>query len=82
MNDLKVSESLYTITKCLIALSSGDRVLTKLLREFSINLTEIHRHIRKEATTFYRDGINKLIKNQLMEYVGNGGTLEEASRIK
>ena len=36
MNQYKVSESLYTITKCLIALSSGDRLLKKLLRQFGI----------------------------------------------
>ena len=82
LNEYKVSESLYTITKCLIALSSGDRLLRKFFSQFTIELTSMHRHIRKEATAFYRDGLSKLIKNQLMEYVGNGGTLEEASRIK
>lgn len=47
MNDYKVSESMYTITKLLIALSSGDRLLKKLLRQFSVELTSIHRHVRK-----------------------------------
>lgn len=36
MNDYKVNESLYSIIKLLIALSSGDRLLKKLLRQFSV----------------------------------------------
>lgn len=36
MNDYKVSESLYLITKLLKVLSSGDRLLKKLLRQFSV----------------------------------------------
>ena len=75
MNEYKVSESLYTITKCLIALSSGDRLLKKIMRQFGVELSSIHRHIRKEATAFYREGLSKLIKSQLMEYIGNGSTL-------
>lgn len=47
MNEFKVSESLYTITRCLIALSSGDRLLRKLLMQFGLELTSLHRHIRK-----------------------------------
>lgn len=47
MNEYKVSESLYSITKLLIALSSGDRLLKKFLRQYSVELTTIHRHVRK-----------------------------------
>lgn len=82
MNEYQVSESLYTITKCLIVLSSGERLLKKLLKQFNVELTTIHRHVKKEATTFYRDGLSRLIKSQLMEYIGNEDTLEEASKIK
>lgn len=82
MNECRVSESLCTVTKCLIALSSGDRLLKKFLRQFSIELSAVHRHLRKEATAFYREGLSKLIKSELIDYLGNGGTLEEASRIK
>lgn len=82
MSDSKVSENLYVITKCLVVLSSGDRVLRKMLKQFTIDLSSVHRHLRKEANMFYRDGLAKLIKNQMMEYMGNEDALEEASRIK
>lgn len=82
MNDYQVSESLYTITKCLIVLSSGERLLKKLLKQFNVELSSIHRSTKRETTTFYRDGLSRLIKNQLMEYIGNEDTLEEASHIK
>lgn len=36
MNEYQVSESLYTIMKCLIVLSSGERLLKKLLKQFNI----------------------------------------------
>lgn len=36
MNENKVSDQLLLITKLLIALSSGDRLLKKLLRQFSV----------------------------------------------
>lgn len=52
-------------------LSSGEKVLKKILRQFSIELSSIHRHVKKEACAFYRDGLSKLVKTQLMEYVGN-----------
>lgn len=47
MNDYKVSESLYTVTKLLIGLTSGDRVLKKFLMQFNIDLCALHRHVRK-----------------------------------
>ena len=71
MNDSKVSENLCSITKFLIVLSSGDRVLKKLLRQFTVELGSIHRHLssRKEVNSFYRDGLSKLIRSQMMEYM-------------
>lgn len=36
LNDSKVTENLHTIIKCLIELSSGDRVLRKLLKQFTV----------------------------------------------
>jgi hypothetical protein len=75
MSEHRVSESLYAITKLLIALSSGDKLLKKFLKQYSVDLSSIHRHVRKEATEFYRVGLSRLIKNELMEYVGNGSNL-------
>ena len=43
----KVSESLYSIIKCLIPLSSGERVLRKVLRQFSFDLPNLHRHVKR-----------------------------------
>ena len=43
----KVSESLYSIIKCLIPLSSGERVLKKVLRQFSYELPNLHRHLKR-----------------------------------
>lgn len=57
MNENKVSDQLILITKLLIALSSGDRVLKKLLRQFSVELPTIHRHVRHPATEVYRAGL-------------------------
>lgn len=54
LNDSKVTENLHTITKCLIELSSGDRVLRKVLKQFTVEIGGIHRHIRKEANVYYR----------------------------
>ena len=47
MNEYKVSESLYSITKSLINLTSGERVIKKLLIQFNIDLCSIHHHVRK-----------------------------------
>lgn len=66
-----MTENLHTITKCLIELSSGDRVLRKMLRQFTLEIGGIHRHITKEANVYYREGIARLIKNHMMEYMGN-----------
>ena len=63
-------------------MSSGERLLKKMLKQFSIELSSIHRQVKHEATIFYRDGLSRLIKAQLMEYIGNEDTLEEASNIK
>jgi hypothetical protein len=50
----KISENVYNIIKCLVALSSGERVLSKILKEFSLDLPGLHRHLRKETNAFYR----------------------------
>jgi hypothetical protein len=71
MNEFKVSESLFVIIKCLIILSSGERVIRKILKQFHIELIPIHRHLKNDICIFYRDGLSKLIKTQLMEYIGN-----------
>lgn len=47
MNEYKVSESLYSIIKCLIKLSSGEKVLKKILKQFNVELSSIHRHVKK-----------------------------------
>lgn len=78
----KVSESLYSIIKCLVPLSSGERVLKKVLRQFTMDLPALHRHLRKEVNAFYREGLCRLIKKELADHVGNEDTLEEASKIK
>ena len=61
----KVSESLYTIIKCLISLSSGEKVLKKVFRQFTMDLSVIHRHVRKEASAYYKEGFVNLIKTQM-----------------
>ena len=58
----KVSESLYSIIKCLVPLSSGEKVLRKVLRQFTYDLPNLHRHLRKEVNAFYREGLSRLIK--------------------
>lgn len=82
MVGFKFSESLYNILKCLVALSSGEKVLRKVLHQFSVELSTHHKHLRKDSCQFYREALSKLIKNQLIDYVGNSDTLEEVSRIK
>ena len=47
MNDQKVTDSLSTIIKCLIVLSSGEKVLKKLIKQLRIELGTIHRHVRR-----------------------------------
>jgi hypothetical protein len=78
----KVSESLYSIIKCLVPLSSGERVLRKVLRQFTYDLPNLHRHLKREVNAFYREGLSRLIKKELADHVGNEDTLEEASKIK
>lgn len=82
MTGFKFSESLYNILKGLVALSSGEKVLRKVLRQFSIQLSSHHKHLKKDNCQFYRQALGKLIKNQLIDYVGNSDTLEEVSKIK
>ena len=48
----KISESLYSIIKCLIPLSSGERVLKKILRQFTLDLPGLHSHLKKEVNCF------------------------------
>ena len=72
----KVSESLYSIITCLIALSSGAKVLKKILKQFTLELTNIHKHLKPETCLFYREGLSRLVKTQLIEYVSNEDMLE------
>lgn len=72
----KVTESLYTILKCLVALSSGERVLRKVLRQFNTDLSSVHRHLKREVNAFYREGLCRMIKKELSDHVGNDDTLE------
>lgn len=57
MNENKVSDQLILVTKFLIALGSGDRILKKLLKQFTVELPTIHRHVRQQATEVYRAGL-------------------------
>jgi hypothetical protein len=54
MSGFKFSESLYAILKCLVALSSGEKVLRKVLHQFSVELSTHHKHLKKENCQFYR----------------------------
>lgn len=54
MVGFKFSESLYNILKCLVALSSGEKVLRKVLHQFSVELSTHHKHLRKDSCQFYR----------------------------
>jgi hypothetical protein len=47
INEIKVSDSLHIIIKTLVSLSSGERVVKKILRQFCYELTTIHRHLKK-----------------------------------
>ena len=71
MNEFKVSDSLHIIMKSLVSLSSGERVARKVLKQFSLELTSIHRHLKKDVNVFYRDGLSKLTKMHLMDFIGN-----------
>lgn len=82
MNEFKVSDSLHIIMKSLVSLSSGEKVARKVLKQFSLELTSIHRHLKKDVNVFYRDGLSKLTKMHLMDFIGNEDTLEETSKIK
>lgn len=75
MNEFKVSESLHVIIRSLVSLSSGERVVRKILRQFSLELTTVHRHLKKDVNVFYRDGLSKLTKMHLMDFIGNEDTL-------
>ena len=50
----KLSESVHSIIKCLVALNSGDKVLRKLLKQFYFEPTSIHKHMPKDSALFYR----------------------------
>lgn len=54
-----------------MGLSSGEKVLKKVLNQYRVELTSIHRHLRKEASIFYKEGLSKLVKNMLIDYIGN-----------
>ena len=82
MTGFRFSESLYNILKCLVALSSGEKVLRKVLHQFTVDLSSLHKHLRKDNCQFYREALSKLVKSQLIDYVGNSDTLEEVSKIK
>lgn len=82
MTGFRFSESLYNILKCLVALSSGEKVLRKVLHQFTVELSSLHKHLRKDNCQFYREALSKLVKSQLIDYVGNSDTLEEVSKIK
>ena len=71
MNEFKVSDSLHIIMKSLVSLSSGERVARKVLKQFSLELTSVHRHLKKDVNVFYRDGLSKLTKIHLMDFIGN-----------
>lgn len=71
MNEFKVSDSLHIIMKSLVSLSSGERVARKVLKQFSLELTSVHRHLKKDVNIFYRDGLSKLTKIHLMDFIGN-----------
>ena len=57
--------------KSLVLLSSGEKVVKKILRQFSYDLTVIHRHLKKDVNLLYRDGLSKITKLHLMEFIGN-----------
>jgi hypothetical protein len=76
INESKVSDSLHIVMKSLVSLSSGERVVKKILRQFSYDLTAIHRHLKKDVNLLYRDGLSKITKLHLMDFIGNEDTLE------
>lgn len=53
-----------------------------MLRQFTLEIGNIHRHMKKEVNIYYREGLARLIKSKMMEYMGNEESLIEASRIK
>ncbi len=75
MNESTVSDSLHIVMKSLVLLSSGERVVKKILRQFSYDLTVIHRHLKKDVNLLYRDGLSKITKLHLMDFIGNEDTL-------
>ena len=71
MHDFKVSDSLHIVVKSLVSLSSGEKVLKRILRQFSLELTAIHKNLKKETNVLYRDGLSKLTKMHLMDFMGS-----------
>jgi len=53
-HEVRVSETLHTIIKCLVKLYSGDRLLKTLLKQYSIDLLALHKHARRESNPYYR----------------------------
>lgn len=70
MIEYKVSDSLHVIIRSLVSLSSGEKVVKKILRQFNVELTIIHRHLKKEINAYYRDGLSKLLKRHLIDFIG------------
>lgn len=64
MNNYQVSESLYSIIELLSHLTPD--LLPHLLLQFKLNISALHRNAKEESTTFYRDGLSRLIKHLLM----------------
>jgi len=36
-----------------------------------VDVSTIHKHLRKEVGLFYKEGLGKLLKSQLVDYIGN-----------
>lgn len=81
-HEVRVNETSHTIIKCLIKLYSGDRLLKTLLKQYSVDLLLMHKHARRESNPYYRETLNRLIKNNLMDFVGNQEILMEISKIR
>jgi len=80
--EVRVSETLHTIVKCLVKLYSGDRLLKTFLKQYSTDLNAMHKHAKRESNPYYRETLNRIIKNNLMDFVGNQEILSEISKIR
>lgn len=78
----KFPEYINATIKSLTKLHSGDRVLEIILKQYQVDLSNIHKHLRRDYTLIYRECLNRIIKTNLIDSVGTPEISKAISQIR